>query len=153
MRFSSEREEKKYQVGDTLSLTHQGPSIMSNPRPHSQVPVLKQREQWRGDEDKRPISQFILLLEARMVACGTAEEDKWRALASSTQDAAFLAWVRLDIFELDPKPDWQTCKRLLEVEFGNTRASNQARTAFMQMRQPEGVGRGARTLRDAASLL
>ena len=88
-----------------------------------------------------------------MIACGTAEEDKWRALASSTQDVAFLDWLRLNIFDLNPKPDWRTCKDLLLSEFGNTRASNQARTDFLLMMQPEGIGHGASTLRRAASLL
>ena len=69
-----------------------------------------------------------------MIACGTAEEDKWRALASSTQDVAFLDWLRLNIFDLNPKPNWRTCTDLLLSEFGNTRASNQARTDFLKMK-------------------
>ena len=148
-----EKHEKKSQAVDPLPSVHQGPTTMTNPRRNYNVPVLKRSEQWRGDSDKRPISEFISLLQARMIACGTAEEDKWRALASSTQDAAFLDWVQLNIFDLDPKPDWQTCKSLLIQEFGNTRESNQARTDFLNLRQPEGVGHGAKTLREAARLL
>ena len=150
---SSRREEKKYHSGNTQQPLHLGPPPSTTSRPHSTVLSLHPNEQWKGDSDKRPISEFILLLEARMIAYGTAEEDKWRVLANSTQDVAFLDWLKLNIFNLNPKPSWLTCTDLLITEFGNTRASNQARTDFMSLRQPEGIGHGASTLRHAATLL
>ena len=138
------------QSGENFSMS----SHTSRPRSRkSKTPSLTDNEKWRGEDDRRPMKNFLLLLDTKMIADEIAEEDKWRILANSSKDVGFLEWLRLNIFQLEPKPSWEQCCELLLREFASTQAAHEARTEFMELRQPEGVGQGASTLRRAAILL
>jgi regulator of replication initiation timing len=95
------------------------------------------------------IHNWFELLEAALLTQGTVPKVWYRLLGKTTQNAE-LIWVKHNILDLSPSPDWSNAKDIFATEFTSQSHAFDCRESLYELRQ--GKRTGAAFLREVESL-
>jgi len=104
-------------------------SITSIPPQDGGITIIPPEDRWRGERDRRSIGEFLSQVDMIMLEWNIPEEEKWRVLVNSSSDTHFVNWLQINIFSLQPPPEWKMVKALIMREFSSSSRENWRSTA------------------------